>query len=185
MSLWELAAVVLAIAYLLLAIKQNALCWLAAIASAAIYVVLLFEVRLYMESALQLFYIAMAIYGWVVWRRSDQRAVQVSSWPLAFHFIPLLIIVLLTLASATALKVYTDAVSPWLDSFVTWGSIVTTWMVARKILQNWHYWFVIDTISVYLYVSRDLWLTAGLFVVYLILIVLGYRQWRSSMRAVA
>ena len=55
-------------------------------------------------------------------------------------------------------------------------------MVARKILQNWHYWFVIDSVSVYLYVSRGLWLTAMLFVLYLVLILIGYRAWLQSVR---
>jgi len=72
---------------------------------------------------------------------------------------------------------------PYLDSFTTWGAIVTTWMVARKIIQNWHYWFIIDSVSVYLYISRGLWLTALLFMVYLVLIVIGYRQWRKSLEA--
>jgi nicotinamide mononucleotide transporter len=72
---------------------------------------------------------------------------------------------------------------PYLDSFTTWGAIVTTWMVARKIIQNWHYWFIIDSVSVYLYTSRGLWLTALLFVLYLVLIVIGYREWRKSMEA--
>jgi nicotinamide mononucleotide transporter len=72
---------------------------------------------------------------------------------------------------------------PYLDSFTTWGAIVTTWMVARKIIQNWHYWFIIDSVSVYLYVSRGLWLTSLLFVLYLVLIVIGYREWRKSMDA--
>ena len=73
---------------------------------------------------------------------------------------------------------------PYIDSFTTWAAIVTTWMVAKKIIQNWHYWFVIDSVSVYLYVSRGLWLTALLFVLYLVLIVIGYRAWRKSMDAV-
>jgi nicotinamide mononucleotide transporter len=109
---------------------------------------------------------------------------QVSSWPPAFHMVPLLLVALLTVLSGALLTGYSDAASPYLDSFVTWGSIVTTWMVARKVLQNWHYWFVIDTVSVYLYISRDLLLTASLFVLYLILIIFGYRQWRASMRSV-
>jgi nicotinamide mononucleotide transporter len=183
MSLWELAAVVLAIAYLLLAIRQNIACWAAAIASAAIYTALMFEARLYMETLLQLFYIGMAVYGWASWRQAGEATLRVSSWPLAFHLMPMLLIALLTFGSGALLSGFSDAASPYLDSFTTWGAMVTTWMVARKVLQNWHYWFVIDSVSVYLYVSRDLLLTAALFLLYLALIVVGYRQWRLSMQA--
>jgi nicotinamide mononucleotide transporter len=79
---------------------------------------------------------------------------------------------------------FTEAAMPYLDSFTTWGAIVTTWMVARKILENWIYWFVIDSVSVYLYISRELYLTSGLFLLYLVLIVIGYRAWRRSMAEV-
>jgi nicotinamide mononucleotide transporter len=183
MSGWEIAAVLLLVAYLLLAIRQNILCWPAAIAGSSIYVVLMYQAGLYMESALQFFYIGMAVYGWFCWRHGITRAagLPVISWPLAFHLLPVCIIAVLTGLSGYLLASYTSAALPYLDSFTTWGAVITTWMVARKVLQNWHYWFVIDSVSVYLYVSRDLLLTALLFCVYLLLIIIGYRAWRQSM----
>lgn len=183
MSPWEVAAVLLALAYLVLAIRENVACWIAAILSTSIYIVLMFRVGLYMESALQLFYIAMAFYGWYSWTHGEGpgHRLEISSWPLARHITPLSLILIFTLGSGYLLDNFSDAALPYLDSFTTWGAIVTTWMVARKILQNWHYWFVIDSISVYLYVNRGLLLTALLFVLYLVLIVIGYREWRKSM----
>jgi len=183
MSLWEVAAVLLALAYLVLAIRENTLCWIAAILSTSIYIVLMFRVGLYMESALQLFYIAMAIYGWYSWTHGEGpgHRLAVSSWPLSRHIAPLSLILLFSLCSGYLLENFSDAALPYLDSFTTWGAIVTTWMVARKIIQNWHYWFIIDTVSVYLYINRGLMLTALLFVLYLVLIVIGYRQWRKSL----
>ena len=185
-SAWEIAAVLLALIYLVLAIRENIACWLAAILSTSIYIVLMYQAGLYMESALQLFYIAMAVYGWYNWQRGvgPENKLLVSSWPLNRHVVPFVLILLLTLASGFALSRYSDAAMPYIDSFTTWAAIVTTWMVAKKIIQNWHYWFVIDSVSVYLYVSRGLWLTALLFVLYLVLIVIGYRAWRKSMDAV-
>ncbi len=185
-SAWEVTAVVLALAYLVLAIRENIACWFAAILSTSIYIVLMYQAGLYMESVLQVFYIAMAVYGWFSWKQgggSDHK-LSVSSWPLNRHAAPLVLILLLTLASGFVLSRYSDAAMPYVDSFTTWGAIVTTWMVAKKILQNWHYWFIIDSVSVYLYVSRGLWLTALLFILYLVLIVVGYREWRKSMDAV-
>ena len=179
---WEAIAVVSLLAYLVLAIRQNALCWPAAIIGTAIYVVLMFQVGLYMESALQLFYIGMAIYGWYAWRHGSgpDKQLLVTSWPLVFNVLPIAAIFMLTLASGYLLATFTNAAMPYLDSFTTWAAVITTWMVARKVLQNWHYWFVIDSVSVYLYVSRGLWLTAMLFVLYLVLILIGYRAWLQS-----
>jgi len=184
-SAWEVAAVVLALAYLVLAIRENIACWYAAILSTSIYIVLMYQAGLYMESVLQLFYIAMAVYGWHSWRHSEgpDHKLAVSSWPLNRHFVPLLLILLFTVVSGYVLSRYSDAALPYLDSFTTWGAIVTTWMVARKIIQNWHYWFIIDSVSVYLFISRGLWLTALLFVLYLLLIVIGYREWCKSLDA--
>ncbi len=182
MALLELLAVLLAIAYLLLAIRQNIYCWLAAASSAAIYLLLMYQAGLYMESALQVFYIGMAGYGWFHWRQgaSEKHELQISSWPAVFNVLPVITILCLTLISGSLLSATTEAAFPYLDSFTTWGALLATWMVARKILQNWHYWFVIDSVSVYLFVSRELWLTAGLFIAYLILIVVGYRTWRRN-----
>ena len=178
----EILAVGLAFAYLLLVIRQNIYCWLAAALSAALYLWLMYSAGLYMESALQVFYIAMAGYGWSQWRggRFDNE-LQVSDWPAAFHLLPIVLIVALTVLTGRLLTDWTDAAAPYIDSFTTWGALWATWMVARKIIQNWHYWFVIDSVSVYLFSTRELWWTAGLFVVYLVLILVGYRAWRREL----
>lgn len=182
MSGWEIAAVGLAVAYLVLAIRQSSWCWPAAIFSAAIYLFLLFEARLYLQSLLQVFYIAMAAYGWVCWRQGKGRQpLAVSSWSARDHFWPLLVIVLSGTALGWLMMQYTDAAAPWLDALAASGAVVTTWMVARKVLQNWIYWFVIDLALVWLYASQGLWLTAMLFIFYLVLVVVGYRRWRASM----
>ena len=183
MSVAEVVAVGLAIAYLLLAIRQSLWCWPAAICSAAIYIVLMFNAGLYMESALQFFYIGMAVYGWVHWAYGGDGNVKlpITDWPLAFNVPPLALMAVLTLTSGGLLDRYSDAAYPYADSFTTWAAMITTWMVARKVLQNWHYWFVIDAVSVYLFWQRELYLTALLFLLYLVLIIVGYRAWRADL----
>lgn len=183
LSPWEAGAVLLAVAYLVLAIRQNIWCWLAAFLSTSIYLVLMFRALLYMEAALQVFYLAMAIYGWHSWRHGPgpDHELPVTSWGRAQHMYAGAAILLLSVVSGAALDSHSDAALPYLDSFTTWGAIVTTWMVARKILENWLYWFVIDSVSIYLYVSRELYLTALLFAVYLVLIVIGYLSWRREL----
>jgi nicotinamide mononucleotide transporter len=180
---WEIIAVVSLIAYLVLAVRQNRGCWFAAVVGTAIYAVLFFRVGLYMESVLQVFYIAMAVYGLYSWSAVSSRdeRLHVSRWPLAFHVPGIVLIAILTAISGLLLSEYSDASFPYLDSFTTWGGIVATWLVARKVLENWYYWFLIDSVSLYLYASRGLWLTTALFVLYLVLIVIGYRSWRASL----
>jgi nicotinamide mononucleotide transporter len=186
LSVWETAAVALAILYLILVIRQNIWCWAAAIASTTIYIFLMYRAALYMESALQFFYIAIAVYGWRQWRAGgpEHDTLAVSTWPPQRHLTATASILVLAAISGMLLTHFTEAALPYLDSFTTWGAIVTTWMVARKILENWIYWFVIDSVSVYLYISRELYLTSGLFLLYLVLIVIGYRAWRRSMAQV-
>jgi len=178
-------AVACAIAYLLFAIRQNILCWLFAGISTAIYVYLFFEARLYMESALNVFYFAMAIYGWSVWRysRVNRSELAVAVWPPMRHAFAIAIILLISGTSGYLLSTFTDAEYPYVDSLTTWAAIWATFLVARKVLENWWYWLLIDAASVFIYWSRGLELTALLFVLYVIMIPFGLISWRRSMIA--
>jgi nicotinamide mononucleotide transporter len=179
MSVWEAAAVVLGVAYLLLAMRESLWCWYAAFVSTSIFLVLFWDVGLLMESGLQVYYLAMAIYGWWQWQQGSggKPELGISSWGAHQHLVALTAVLLISVASGAVLKQFTGAALPYLDSFTTWGSILTTWMVARKILENWLYWLVIDSVSIYLYLDRELYLTALLFALYLIIVLFGYRKW--------
>ena len=180
----ETVAVILAIAYLLLAIKENSLCWYCAFFSTAIYVWIFGDVSLYMESALNIYYMAMAVYGWYQWQRGgqDKTGLQISRWSLGNHFLAVGVILIATVTSGYLLAANTDARLPYLDSFTTWASVITTVMVARKIIENWLYWVVIDIVSIFLYLDRGLYQTAGLFVLYIVLAVVGYIIWVKKYR---
>ncbi len=179
MSLWELVAVILALAYLILAMKEHISCWYAAFVSTAIYLFLFWDVSLLMESALQVFYLIMAVYGWWQWRHNadKQQDLVIHCWPLKTHLIVFASVGVLTLVFGYGLVQNTGAALPYLDSFTTWGAVITTYMVTRKVLENWIYWIVIDAASVYLYLDRGLYLTALLFMIYLVLVIVGFYQW--------
>jgi nicotinamide mononucleotide transporter len=183
-SLLELIAVLFAMAYLLLAVRENILCWSAALISTFIFLFIFWRVRLYMESALQIYYIGMAIYGWHQWTRSGEgeTALTISRWNLRQHIIAVVLIAAATIVSGYLLGVGTDARLPFLDSFTTWSSVLTTYMVARKILENWLYWLIIDAASIYLYLDRELYFTALLFAIYIIIIFFGWFSWLKSYR---
>ena len=180
----ETFAVLMAIGYLLLAIRENIWCWFFAGISTALYVWLFFEARLYMESALNAFYFGMAIYGWYVWLsgRSEGHERPVVRWPAATHATAIAATVLVSLVSGYLLSRHTDAVYPYVDSMTTWAAIWATFLVARKVLENWWYWLAIDAASVFIYWSRDLELTAALFILYVIMIPFGIVSWTRSWR---
>lgn len=182
---WEALAVALGVAYLLLAVRESLWCWYAAFFSTAIYLWLFWQVSLPMESALQLYYLVMAVYGWYQWRHGGAQAtpLSISTWGARQHGVAIAAILLASAVSGALLTRYTDAALPYLDSFTTWGSILTTWMVARKVLENWVYWLVIDSASIWLYLERGLLMTAGLFAVYLVIVLFGWRQWLLHYRA--
>jgi nicotinamide mononucleotide transporter len=180
----EGVAVVMAVFYLLLAIRQNIWCWLCAGISTAIYVYLFLNARLYMESLLNAFYFAMAIYGWSVWYRgrAEDHELAVSIWPTTVHGIAISAIVLASVISGYLLSRYTEAAFPYIDSMTTWAAVWATFLVARKVLENWWYWLVIDTASILIYWSRDLQLTSLLFVIYIVMIPFGLISWKRSWR---
>lgn len=189
MSLLEVAAVIFAMAYLLLAVRENVLCWLFAFLSTAIYTVLFWDVSLLMESALNVYYMAMAVYGWYLWTRggsnedSGTQALTVHRMTRRQHIAVIVAIAVFCSISGYLLSKYSTAAWPYVDSFTTWASVITTYLVARKYLQNWLYWIVIDTVSIPLYIDRGLNLTALLFVAYVVIAIAGYFKWREHMLA--
>lgn len=194
MSPWEPVAVVFALAYLILAMYEKRSCWYMAFVSTTIYTFLFFNVSLVMESALQVYYLLMAVYGWWVWRDSRnetaspvtgsavgpaKNAMTIHRWSWRQHSIAIVAVMLLTVISGSILDAKTSAALPYWDSFTTWGSVVTTYMVTRKVLENWIYWLVIDGISIFLYLDRGLVLTSVLFVFYEVIVVFGLIRWWS------
>lgn len=183
-TLPEWCAVVLAIAYLLLAIRQSIWCWPCAFASTGLYIWLFHDVNLYMESALNLFYLLVALYGfWFWWRGAGAgKPAKVRRLSAGVHAIAWALIAALVIVSALLLDRFTAQANPFADAFTTWSAVWATWLTARKVLENWWYWLVIDLVSVWLYLERGLALTAALFILYLMMIPFGYLSWRRSER---
>ena len=179
----ELIAVIFAVAYLVLAIRQNIWCWVCAAISTAMYVYLFANANLYMESVLNVFYFGMAVYGWSVWRSGKTESeLPVAIWPMAIHAYAMSIIVFFAAGTGFLLDRFTDAAYPYIDSATTFAAIWATFLVARKILENWWYWLVIDVVSVFIYWTRGLEATAVLFVFYVLLIPIGLIAWTRSYR---
>ena len=183
----EASGAVLGVLYLVLAIRESLWCWPAAFLSSVLTIAVMLGARLLSEAALNVFYAAMAVYGWYQWRygggREGAPELPISVWPWRMHALAIGGSVVLSAMIGWFMSRHTVAVFPYLDAFVTVSSVVTTYMVARKILENWLYWLVVDSLSLYLYWQRELYFYVGLFALYLVLVLLGWIRWQRDWRA--
>jgi nicotinamide mononucleotide transporter len=180
----EWAAVVLALGYLLLAVRQNAWCWACAIASSGIYLMLFARGGLQMQAVLQVFYIGMAVYGWRAWRGgvvAGGDALPVTRWSATRHAIGIGFVLAVSLLNGWIMARSQGGLVPYVDALVAWVSVLATWLVARKVLENWLYWIAIDAIAALLYWSQGFHATAVLFIVYVVIAVRGYLAWRADL----
>ncbi len=189
LPLFELLAVLTSIFYVVLAAKGNIWCWPAAIISTVLYTVIFYNVYLWMDSLLQLYYLLMAIYGWFCWHQNstsnssiETKALLYSQWSLNRHSVIILILTLVSLALGWLMATYTPAHFPYLDSATTVFSVFATYLITQKVLENWLYFIVIDIVSIYLYMEKDLLPTAALFGSFVIFAAYGYWQWRKQFR---
>lgn len=182
MSPWEVAAVILGIAYVILAARESVWCWVAAFFSTLIYTVLFWEGNLLSSSMLNFYYMGMAIYGYIVWKRGEnpEENLLVTSWPLKKHLLAIVVSILLATLLGYLLSTYTQARLPYLDALVTLFSVLATWMLARKIIETWFYWMVIDSAAIALYWTAGYQATIVLFMLYVILSLYGYNSWRKT-----
>ena len=176
LSLIEIIAVFFSIIYVVLAAKESIWCWAAALISVSIYIYICFQAQLYAETGLQFFYFIMAIYGYFSWKKNNSL-LRINELAISNHILIMILGSLLTFLLGFYLSVYTDSQLPIVDSFTTVFSIIATYMVVKKILSNWLYFIIIDAVSIYLYFSRDLHMTALLFSIYTIIAIIGYWKW--------
>lgn len=191
MSVWlaqnyvELLGAILSIVYLLLSIRQNILLWPVGILSAAIYMIVFYQTKFYADMGLNGYYFFISIYGWISWSkasRQDQQGMPVVRTGMVRGLILLTIILVLFLLMGYLLDHFTDSPVPYWDAFTTAGSIVATWMLTKKIIEHWILWVIIDLVSLGLYIHRGLYPTAVLFAIYTTMAVVGYIQWKKTLK---
>lgn len=180
----EIAGTILSIVYLYLSIKQKISLWIFGFLCSAMYVVVFFQSKFYADMSLQFYYLGVSVYGWINWKRGKLQTghdLPVKRTTARMALIIGLISVVIFAIYSYILIHFTDSPLPKADSFTTALSIVATWMLARKILENWLLWIVVDAASAGMYFYKELYPTAILFVVYTIMAVIGYWQWRKTM----
>jgi nicotinamide mononucleotide transporter len=180
----ELLGSVLSIIYLYLSIKQKASLWIFGFLCSALYVVVFFQSKFYADMSLQFYYLGVSVFGWISWKAGkpeNRKELPVKRTTPLSGVIILLIALILYFVYYFILTGYTDSPLPKADSFTTALSIVATWMLARKMIEHWWLWIIVDSVSAGLYFYRALYPTAILFVIYTIMAIIGYLQWKKSL----
>ncbi len=178
----ELAAVGIGLVYVVLAIRQIRACWLAGGLSAALYLLVFLDARLYLQAGLQCLYVGLAVSGWVSWGREPVPAGQLGSrvWRLRRHGWALLLCAIATVITAPLLAAHTDSAAPWADALGTWASIAATWMMIRRVAAAWLWWIVIDCGLAGLFLAQGLAFTALLYLTFAAMAVAGWWQWHRA-----
>jgi nicotinamide mononucleotide transporter len=180
----EILGAVTGLIYLFFSIRQNIWLWPWGIVTALLYIYVFYHGKLYANMGLQFYYLVISIYGWHFWTADNKKLGEVkvpvvrASWKEIFVFI--LIIILLSIITGIGLQSYSDSRFPYRDAFIMAGSIVTTWMLTRKYLEQWLFWIVIDAVAMITYLQDKLYPTLILFTVYTIMAFIGFYEWRKD-----
>ncbi len=182
----EVLGVVTSLVYLYFSVRQIIWLWPFGIISSALFILIFFNSKFYADMGLQVYYLGVSIYGWVYWSRGtvdqqEKSTLPVQRVPRRLAMALGVIGVLALVAIVFVLKNFTDSDVPWGDAFTTAGSIVATWMLARKILEHWLVWIVVDSVAAGLYFYKGLYPSFLLYVIYAVIAVIGYHQWRKSL----
>ena len=180
----EIVAFWLSIAMVLANMRVNPVAWPLAIASSLLYALLFANSKLYGEAGLQFVFIALAVWGWWQWLRARDAAgaaLKISTLPTPVRWAALAA----TLAAWPLLGLFlaraTDSDVPYFDALPTVASITGTLLLARKHLENWAVWFVVNVISVALFAYKSLWLTVLLYALFALMSLLGWRAWQRQL----
>ena len=182
----EVLGVVTSLIYLYFSVRQIIWLWPFGILSSALFIWIFLSSKFYADMGLQVYYLGISIYGWIYWLRGGRRGSGVERLPvvrISSNQIWLLTVIgiALFIGIVAILKFLTDSDVPWGDGFTTAASIVATWMLARKILEHWLVWILVDFVAAALYFYKGLFPSSGLYVIFAVIAVLGYYQWKREL----
>lgn len=167
-----------------LSARENILSWPTALVNVGLYTIVFREQRLYADMGLQVVYFALSLYGWYEWRfgGADRTPLSVTRLTRAWGWRLGVLNVVAWVALASALDRYTDASIPWLDALLSTTSLCAQFLMTRKVLENWTLWIVLDIVYVPTFLARGMVATAVLYAIFLVLAVMGWREWHRSYR---
>ena len=180
-SLWEWLAVLSSLLYVILISYKHISAWIFAIISSALYIYVCFQGQLFLESLLNGFFLIMGVYGWYLWaNEKTEESHKIIKWSKKTHFLNIGVSLIFVVVIGFIFDAYTNQANPYTDSFTSIFSLVATFMVTKKVLENWIYWIIIDAVSVYLFASRELYMTSILFLLYTGIAIFGYFKWKKQ-----
>ena len=181
----EIVGAILSLVYLYLSINQKVSLWFFGIISSLFYIVIFFQTKFYADMSLQFYYVVISVYGWINWKQvKPETGEELPTTRMSKRLMLNLCIAtgLIYFVYFLILNRFTDSTIPKADSLVGALSIVGTWMLARKLIENWFVWIVADGLCVGLYIYKGLYPTVILFAIYTIMSVVGYLQWKRTMK---
>ena len=170
--------------YLWLEYKASIYLWMASVIMPAIYLVVFYDAGLYADTAINIYYLLIALYGFIAWRRGKDSGAElkISHITVRQALSMVALYALLQVAISLCLLNFTDSTVPWFNGLTSALSVVGMWMLARKYIEQWVVWAVVDILSAGLYAYMGLYLTALLYAAYAIIAVFGYRKWQKLMK---
>ena len=186
MSSLELVAAIVGALSVYLSVRQNIWSWPTGIVNVVLYTLVFYDAKLYADMGLQVIYAALSIYGWYQWLHGGENHSELHVSRTGARLGGTLALIALAGAGALGflLRGATDAALPFMDSFLSSTSLVAQWMMTKKKLENWLVWITVDVLYVGMFVFKHLYVTAGLYAVFLVLAVRGYIDWRRSLHQV-
>lgn len=182
----EILGVFFSLLYLFFSIRQNILLWPTGMISAILYMVVFFQSKFYADMGLNAYYFVISIYGWLLWSnrkgKGNEKELSISRLSRKLGVLLALISLVGFIGIGILLDRFTDSPVPYWDAFTTALSFTATWMLARKIVEHWILWVIIDLVSMALYLYRGLYPTLVLFAVYTLMAFIGYSQWKKSLQ---
>lgn len=186
--IWEIFGAVSGFIFLILEVKENVWLWPVGILTSGLYIVVFLESKFYADMALNVYYVVISLYGWYAWlygkkqknNGAEATPLRVSRTPVYLWKYLFVAFLLMFLLMAWVLGRFTDSPVPIGDAFTTALSIVATWMLTRKYIEQWWLWVLVNGVSLGLYIWKGLYPTSILFFFYTTLAVVGYYQWQKS-----
>ena len=184
MSSIEIVAAIFGVVSVFLSVRQNIWSWPTAIVNVGLYIIVFYESKLYADTGLQVVYVVLNAYGWYHWLYGGKNRTELP----VTRTSPRLWLLLVSIGAAgaavigTLLSRNTDAALPYIDAGTTSTSLIAQWMMTRKLLENWIIWVAVDVVYIGMYIYKSLYVTAVLYLIFLILSAMGFVQWRKSLK---
>lgn len=186
--LLEIAGLAVGLAYLYFEYHANRLVWLMSMIMPMISLFIYYNKGIYADFAINIYYLAIAIYGYVVWtfglKRKKKEPLPITHMPMRYYFLAVTALVAIFSFLAWGLVRFTDSTVPYWDAFTTALSIVAMWMLARKYAEQWLAWFIVDAVCVGLYFYKGIYFYSVLYTIYTVIALFGYRKWLRLMSQV-